>query len=284
VKTHGPEAELRLVASRDSKIVAKRAIRLPVDLATTSLRLRESLLGDSAKPRFLLEDKREDPGCIVDAFRENRWVFTYWSKDCTCENSLKFIPNREMTAGLWRIQARRDPFGTGTAAVRAFYLRSAEQNDTEVLRAIAASVSVNHPDDDYARMVAARPDRHMAHGLQPQAAFLLAGDEVGLTVQPKAITSYPETQARLQRYRTKLRRFSLVALALTGVTLGLLIARRGLRAASTAREIMSAAGDNRALTRRNRLWMTLTVFTVVAAVLLTFVAIAIYIIARDNAL
>ncbi len=284
VITHGPEADLRLVALRDAKVVAKRAIRLPVDLATTSLRLGESLLADSAKPRFLLEDKREDPGCIVDTFRENRWIFTYWSKDCTSEQSLRFIPNRAMISGLWRIQARRDPFGTDTAAVRTFYLRGAEKNDTKVLRSIATSVRVNHSDDDYARMVAARPDRYLAHGLQQQAAFLFAGDEVGLAVQPKAITSYPETQARLQRYRTKLQRFSLVALALTGVTLGLLIARRGLRAASTAREIMSAAGDSRALSRRNRLQMTLTVLTVVAAILLTFVAIAIYIIVRDNAL
>jgi len=284
VITHGPEADLRLVASRDSKVVAKRAIRLPVDLATTSLRLRESLLPNLVKPRFLLEDKRENPGCIVDTFHENRWVFTYWSKDCTSEHNLRFTPNRKMKPGIWRIQARRDPLGTGTAAVRAFYLRSAKQSDTEVLRAIAMSVSIDHPDDDYARMVAAQPDQYIASGLQQQAAFLFASDESGLTVQPTAITSYPETQARLQRYRTKLRRFSLVALALTGVTLGLLIARRGLRAASTAREIMSAAGDSQALTRPNRLRMTLTVLAVVAAILLTFVAIAIYIIARDSAL
>lgn len=283
VITHGPEADLRLLALRDSKVVAKRAIRLPVDLATTSLRLDKRIINESEKPRFVLEDKQEESGCIVDIFYENRWVSTYGSKDCTSEKSLRFPPNREMSAGLWRVQARRDPFGSRTSAVRVFYLRHAEQSDTDVLRAIAQSVSVNHPDDEYAQQVAVRPGHYIVHGLQQQAAFLFAGDEAGLAAQPKAITSYPETQARLQRYRNKLRRFSLVALTLTGITLGLLIARRGLRAASTAREIMSAAGDSRALTRRNRLLMTLTIFAVVAALLLTFVAIAIYIIARENA-
>ncbi|MBN1656213.1 MAG: hypothetical protein JXA30_20760 [Deltaproteobacteria bacterium] len=284
VVTHGPEAELRLKALRESIVVAEREVRLPIDLATTSLRLKSAIVATSSKITFRLEDKREDSGCIVDAYHRNRWVFTGWSKDCVKENSLRFVPQGSVASGLWRIQARRDPFGNDSSAARLLYLRGEEQSDSDVLRAIAVGLSASHPNDDYLSRVAAQPGRYLSQGLERQAAYLFAADEQeGLIAPPAAVSSYPEAEARLRRHRNILRRFSLFALALTGVALGLLVVRRGLRAASAAREIMAAAGDDRALTRRNRLQMTLTVFSVAASILLTFLAIAVYLIARYKA-
>ncbi len=280
VVTHGPEAELQLQATRSGLLVARRSIRLPIALAATSLRLPGSIIAKAAQASFRLEDNDEGAACLLDAFYEDRWWLANSHSDCASNPPL---PLHELRPGVWRVQARRDPFSADTAGVRLFYLRRSGQSDADALRAVARYAIARDPLDSYARQVAARPAVSAAQDLQTQAAFLLAEQERDLIPQPSPVTSHARTQARLQQQRIRLRRFSLAALALAGVCLGLLILRRGLRAASKARHIMAAAGDSSAQSRRMQLRMALSVLAAVAALALAFVAIAMYVIARSEA-
>jgi hypothetical protein len=280
VVTHGPEANLRLVARRDGQIVARRAYRLPVALGATTLRL-QTLIHDSGEPVvFRLEDTDEQAGCIVNGFRDDRWLLTGSSTDCRNDAPLPFPLS---DSGVWRLQARRDPYGASTSAARLFYVRPAGEDDAETLAAIARYANAHQPEDDFARRVAARPEVFAEHGVERAAAFLLASLEREVIAQPEPVASYPQAQKKLRRQRALVRNLCLAALASAGLALVFLIARRGLSAASRARQILARAGDRTAQSPRKRLLMTLTVLSAVISMALAFVAIALYVIARGGA-
>ena len=73
VVTHGPEAETELVAVRDGAVVARRSVRLPVDLSTTIIRVTRVLLEAPARPRVSVEGTEQGRGVIVDGFRDGHW-------------------------------------------------------------------------------------------------------------------------------------------------------------------------------------------------------------------
>lgn len=276
VVIHGPEANLHLFVRNGATLLAERAIRLPIALASSSLRLQEIVVNRAMSPVFRLEDKQEDAGCIVDVYHHNHWLFTHGFEDCLSDIRLPFRPSRP---GIWRIQARRDPFSSDSASVRHFYVRGSQESNQAVLGAIVEHLL--HRDRFAARVLMQSQDSEISEFNQ-KVAFLLAGEDADLVPQPKPTTSLEKTRALLLRQRRRTREFSLLFLSLAGLTLGFLVARRGFRAASKARKIMADAGDTKAYTYRKNLQMTLTILAAVTAILLTFVAIAIYIIARDS--
>jgi hypothetical protein len=144
--------------------------------------------------------------------------------------------------------------------------------------ALARAALVADGGDLLARAVARDAD-HFAGDLANTASYLAAMLEEGIYAQPIAESSLPAALARLEHERGRLRTYALVALALTALMLGLLVARRGLRAGAEARRILVDAGS---LAPPRRSLMLLRVAAVVASLLFVFVAIAIYLVARGQ--
>jgi hypothetical protein len=97
---------------------------------------------------------------------------------------------------------------------------------------------------------------------------------------PPPTSSFPRALAQLDRKRTQLRIYALVALLLTAIAAVSLVARRGLRASARARDILGEAGDEEAHSDGRRARMTLTVVASAALIGIAFLVIALYVIAR----
>jgi len=274
--THGPEAELQIVAESAGVTVATRAFRLPVALGASALHEQPRLLAPAAAPRIGLQD--DERGCIVDGFFERRWVRTGALSACRGEP----IPFAALTPGLWRLQVRRDPFAVDSAAVASVYVQRAGERAPDVLARLAHAALDQDPEDALARAVRDRPEAYAAE-LAPTATYLLALLDAGLLALPEPASGYPRARAHLLVERERVRKLALFALALCGLTVGLLVAQRGLRAATQAGELMAEAGEEPERIGRQRLRMTLRVMATVSSLLLVFAAIAAYVIARGNA-
>ena len=104
----------------------------------------------------------------------------------------------------------------------------------------------------------------------------------GIVTLPPMVSSYPAEVARLSAEQAVLRNWALLAIGLCALALGLLVAQRGLRAASQASELMAAAGEDARGLDRQRLRMVLRVLATVTSLLLAFAAIAVYMVARSH--
>jgi hypothetical protein len=242
-----------------------------VALGLTPLFAIEVALVAPARPRVLLVG--EAGGCIVDAFRDGQWLRTSAIDDCARGGVAPFAA---LDPGAWRIQARRDAFGSDTAAVRAVFVRRPDQTDTEVLTELSREVVHAAPEDALARMVARDPAAHAA-AFAPTAGWLLASLEDGVFAQPAARSSLPAALAELERERGRIHAYALAALAATALALAFLVARRGLHGGAEADRILTEAGS---LRPPRRTWLFLRVAIVVATLLFLFAAIGIYLVLR----
>lgn len=271
VTTHGPEAELRVEAHRAGARVATRSVRLPILLGVEQLSAIEAMLPAPARPRVRLSG--EAGGCIVDAFHDGHWLRTGAITDCARGALAPFAP---LDAGIWRIQARRDPFSADSAAVRAMVLRRDHEQDGDVLATLARAALVAAPDDAFAQAVAQNPTPHVT-AFRASAGYLLALLEEGVVRQPAPASSLPAALDRLERERGRVHTYALVALAATALALTLLVARRGMRGGAEADRILTEAGS---LRPPRRAFLLLRVAAVVASLLLAFAVIAVYLVLR----
>jgi hypothetical protein len=274
IVTHGPEAELRVAVERNGAQIATRAFRLALALGASALREPPRLMPAPAVAQIGLQE--EERGCIVDAFRDRRWLRTGALVDCRGGERLPFAP---LEAGLWRLQLRRDPFATDSAAVATLYVRAAGEADAAVLMQLARAVLERDPDDVLARAASEQPQAFVP-ALAETARYLLTVLDAGVLVLPEPSSGLPRALARLSASRAHVRKLALLALALCALTLGLLVAQRGLTAATEANRLMADAGEDPRQLGRQRLRMTLRVLATVSSLLLAFAAIAAYVIAR----
>ena len=112
------------------------------------------------------------------------------------------------------------------------------------------------------------------------ATAALDGDLFAL---PQPISGYPRAIALQRATNARVRRYALFALALCALSIGLIVAQRGLKAAGEAGRLMAQAGEAERLVERQRQRMTLRVLATVSSLLLAFAAIAAYVIARGAA-
>ncbi|MFI5308286.1 MAG: hypothetical protein ACHQ53_13075 [Polyangiales bacterium] len=276
VRTHGPEAELRIAALRGGVQVATRAYRLAVALGASAARELPAILDAPARPSIGLFG--DEPGCIVDAFASDRWARTGALRECRGGDVAPFAA---LEPGLWRLQLRRDPFAADSAAVRGLYVRRPGQSADEILRELANAVLEHAPDDPLAKAVRADPAPYERE-IELVAHHLLARLDEGILTLPAMASSYPADLARLSAEQAVLRNWALLAIGLCALALGLLVAQRGLRAASQASELMAAAGEDARGLDRQRLRMVLRVLATVTSLLLAFAAIAVYMVARSH--
>jgi len=293
IRVHGPEAVLNLTARRAGESVARRSVRLPVLLGGAALSLRPP----AADGTGLALSLGGEPGsCIVDAYRDGHWVDTATVEACAEGPSAgpsagsgpaPLSQLSALSAGVWRLQVRRDPFSSARAAVAVLHVPPSGGDDAaDTLAVLAGRARGRERSDALVAQVLADPARFA----KPQDAavatrgYLAAKLEQGVIALPEAFTSYAEAQRRFVERRTRAKFVTIVALVLSGLCLGLLVARRGMAASAQARDIMARAGDPTARDQRRRLVMTLRVLGVMAAILLAFVVIALYVVARGISL
>lgn len=273
VRVHGPEAELRIAAHVEGKLVARRSFRLPVAQAMLPVALPQVLVADNVAPPF--ERAGGEAPCIVDVFHDERWV-----ESATFPRCDHGVVSTKSSPGLWRVQTRDDAFGGDAGATRLLYVRNVGESDVDVLTALARSARAARGDDMMARRVLERPELFAERDAAGYAAWLLASLDDRVVELPAPTSSYPRALADLDRKRTRLRIYALVALLLTAIAAVSLVARRGLRASARARDILGEAGDEDAHSEGRRARMTLTVVASAALIGVAFLVIALYVIAR----
>lgn len=273
VKTHGPEAELRLVATIDGQPVARRSFRLPIAQAMLPLETASVVAHDHGS--IALRRASGEAPCIVDLFHDDEWTRSVSFARCD-----RMVIDGPLAPGLWRVQTRDDAFGGDAAATRLIVVRAKGESDAALLTVLARHVTTLHPDDLMARRLLERSSTIAARDPQAYATWLLAGLEDQLVALPTPVSSYPLALNALEQKRGRLRMFCLVALLLSAVAAVSLVARRGLHASARARDIMEDAGDPDAHSQARRTRMTLTVIASAASIAVAFLAIALYVIAR----
>jgi len=279
VVTHGPDAQVELVARRDGELVARRSVRLPVALASSKL----AFGGDGldvvqrapATPGLHVAGLEDERGVIVDAWRDGVWERTGSVPPGEVADGFP-VPFEPLTPGLWRIQARTDPFSADSAATRLLHV-------TEPGRSARASFDalVGRARSEWQDPLA---DDVAAHVDDPEmgAAFLLAAPELDLIPQPIAVSGQLQQATGLDDRRVRIRWAGALAVLLAGIVVAVLVWRRGVRAGSQARAILTAAGDEEAQSERARRRGALTALAYAAAIALAFLAAAALILARGG--
>jgi hypothetical protein len=274
VTTHGPEAELWLTALRAGQPVARRAVRLPVALAALSAQADPEVITDAAQLR--VRGLAADGGCIVDAFQGGRWRATGSFAICDHDNALPF----KLGSGVWRLQLRRDPFSADTAGVADVYVRDASESDDAVAAALAgAAVARGLGDDPLVRRCTQLPDRCTAPAT---LSYMMGVLEAGLWPLPPVVTGYADAVARTRERQAYMRTLALLALALGGASLALSIGRTGVTAGLRASQLLADVAENPRQLRRARLRSFALVAASVGSLVLVFVVLALYVLARGG--
>lgn len=276
VRVHGPEAELRLAASIDGQVVARRAFRLAIAQAMLPLAVDKSVVVAGQPLAFTRASG--DAACVVDLFHDERWVQSKTFEHC--DDATFKRADIVTSAGLWRLQTRDDPFGGDASATRLLYVPNAKDSQAKTLSALATRVLETDRSDLMAHRVIERAESFAARDFAGYSAWLLATLEDRVVTLPKNASSYPAALNELEAKRSRLRSFSLIALLLSAIAAVTLIARRGLSASSRARDIMGDAGDPEAHSQARRARMTFTVIASATLIAVAFVAVALYVIAR----
>jgi hypothetical protein len=263
----GPEAAVTIIAATDGAEVARREVQLPIVQSGVPLRDGASICAAPCEREYV---GLEDP-VLVDLFRDGVWtgVTTLDPVSSDADGGSQTIALEE--PGLWRIQARTDPFGVEAAASHLIYVGDPSDAVTTMKERLVAEGS----DDAFTR---AMP----IDGVPPedQVAFAAALLEMDIVPLPRARSGRAQEDIGLGEDRASLRWVS----ALFVLAIGLLVAgwvmRRGLVASAEARALMAEAGDVEATSKKNVLSMTLTVAGIVFATLLAFAAAAILVLTR----
>jgi hypothetical protein len=282
--SHGPEAELWLIAERDGHRVARRAVRLPVAMASMSVETERLIHEPGVAVR--MRASPGDEGCIVDAFQSGNWLHTGSLARCDAYSELPFQP---LAPGIVRLQARHDAFSAQTAGVAVVYLRGPAESPAQVAHALARAAVRVDPSDGLASMMAngaAASSDSAARGEsgaapEPTAlAYMAALLEEGIIEPPAAVNGYADSVARMRESQGRLRTMSLLALALGALALALSIGRRGLEAGARASALLLRESRDPGLGRRTRLRSLALVVASVLSLMLVFAVIGLYVLAR----
>jgi len=278
VITHGPETEIELVAFNTGRLIARRTALLPLALGGLVLRLKRPILAAGAPLDLEIEADR-GAIVIVDAFASGEWRRTGTMRVRSPPAMARAPWRQPLEPGLWRVQARTDPYSTSNAAVRLVYVRAPDEGEALAMRHIT-EIALRERWVDKMDPVAAT--LLPASERDALAAYMLAPGETRVVVQPEAVRSRPAAVARFLAARARLRTMAIVALALAALVVSAVFLRRGLEAASQARAVMTEAGVASAQGRATRLRMTLVVVSLAAAVGLAVLAVTMFVLARGG--
>jgi hypothetical protein len=280
--THGPEAQLWLRASRAGTQVAHRSVRLPVALGAVALRLKAAVVREG-KP-LSVELLGGEGGCIIDVFRDGQWVRTTSAPSCTHPQPIAALP-----PGVYRVQARRDPFSSATAGVAIAQVVSRSDHAFQSKTSLAVQ-AVSIDGDRLAKDTLKRAgevDPALGHDdsdpvQSAEFSYFAAILESGVIELPRAESGYAATLGRLAKTQAQLKWLSILALVLGAISLALAVGRSGLKAAARADAILLEAGQTGPVRRRARARSMLSLALSVFSLMLVFVVLGAYVVARGG--
>jgi hypothetical protein len=283
VTPHGPEAELS-VRVDDTAPLARASVRLALALGSHAIASAPDVLRAGEPLRVALHG--QERGCIVDAFQDGRWARTGSLRDCQLPSAAPFTA---LEPGRWRVQLRRDRFGSDNAAVRELYVARRDETPALISTRLARAVLELEPDNTLARSVAGASEAPLPPGPGDTLAtrnirYLLAVLDRGIVALPVPSSGHAAAVLRMQAARAQLRKLGLLALGACALTLVALLGQRGLDAAGEASRLLVAGGTDPGTVRRARMRMALRVLATLCALLLAFAVIAAYVVARAASL
>lgn len=253
VVVHGPEARSSIVAMRNGEEIARRAIQLPVALATPAVEVSPRAVARSDEVRVRARVLGDRPAVLVQAFRDGVWARTGSLPPSGRATALPF----ELPPGVWHLQFHGDPFSAERSAVRV--------------------VVVGDPPEAVELAAPAPPGPE-----ELRLSWAAAAREEAIHPLPDEVSGRADDLARLSARRRALRIATAVALALGLVVAAALVSLRGLEAAREAHEVMRATGDPELASARHRRRTLLSALALVAAAILAFVGAAALIVARTH--
>lgn len=258
VTVRGLEAVSTLTASREGAEVARRRVRLPVALSTPALEVPRRV---APRPGIRATALGAGEPVIVDAFRDGRWLRTGTIAAGT--DGVQPLPFPALSPGLWRLQARVDPFGGARAAVRLVVVTQTRDGASAVRDALLP-LGVDLP---------LRPSER-------DVAWVAAARESELRPLPAWTSGLAAARARVAERRRTVRALVVGALVVGILLLGLLWLRRAVAAAAQAQRVLEATGAPELATRSHR-WRTLLgALALVGAMVLALLAGAALLLAR----
>ena len=266
VRVHGPEAHVQLEASRQGVLIARRPLGLPVALATPGLRIED-------RAGLVRGEPLRIQVAMVGASRPVRieaYQYGFWRRTTTVRSGPEVVElPLPLGRGLYRIQAHGDAFAAAPAASRMVLSGGAD------------------PDEAIARLntLAGDPEAESPEGPDElRFAWAAANLEVGHYELPEIVRGLETDRAALERRQSTLRIAAVIAMVLGLLVLGAVLTQRGLTVARQAQQIMDATGDAELSSRAHRRRTLLSAFTIVAMLLLAFVAAGALIVVRGHLL
>ena len=249
VTVHGPESRMVLEARRDDRVVARRAMRLPIALATPSL--------VQVEDRFVAAVLAQRSHVIVDAFTgDDAWIHSVTVPLDEDGFALPF----DLPTGLFRVQVRADPYSADRSAVRW--------------------VAIGEPASLLEGWGGAPPPGDPAL----QFRWLTAPHEASVVPQPMGRSGLQDDLQRLAERQQSLRWIALVAMLLGIVVAVLVFLRRGIDSAIQAQRVMDETGDPELMSARHRRKTWLGALAIVFTVILAFVGAFALIVVRAHLL
>jgi hypothetical protein len=246
----GPEGTCSLAGLAHDEAhteLGRRALRLPVALATPVLTL-ESPLADDGVPHAAVVAPPGREGAVLDVFRAGRWMRTVTvaaSADPASVSRVAPIEMPPLPQGVYLLEARTDALPTTYVSPRLLVVGGDAALEAE----------------------ADRPAHPGQRGLE--LAFYLAAHEQDGLALPTPASGLSVDRARLEARRRTTRTIAFVGMAVGILLLVVAVMRRGLSADAQARALLAAAGvegaDDAAARRRGRLTVALMVLALALA-------------------
>jgi hypothetical protein len=147
------------------------------------------------------------------------------------------------------------------------------------VRELARRVLALEADDRFAQACSSAAEPPLSAAA---VGYLAAALESGVIAMPRAVSGYSAALERVADTQSKLRWLSIAALALGGLSLALSVGRSGLRATARADAIRVDAGQDRSARRRARRRALMTLVLSVMSLMLVFVVLGAYVVARSS--
>jgi hypothetical protein len=239
VTVRGNEANASVVAERGGAEVGRRRIQLPMGSPAPALRRARALVPVGHRPTLTVAGL--DERYVVDLFHEGFWIrsATIEPADGTLE-----LPWAFDAPGLWRVQVRRDVFGSNSAAVATWWV--GDDGAGEALRALADHPRQNDWMDPAALAVrAGELDCSGGPGCGPEriAAFMLAAGELEVITYPRSSSGAEQASAGIRSVQWGRRGVAAGLIFLAGLLVAFVVHRRAKRAGQQARRILEAGRD-----------------------------------------
>ncbi len=268
VRADNNEASVVVAAYRDGMEVGRRAVQLPMGSAAPLL---DSHVPITQRQLTVEVGRRYEGGVlIVDLFHEGHW------RSSTTHPAGRHVFELDQP-GLWRVQVRSDPFGTGDVATRLVVVADDDEAALETLtwhprqRDWLDPMAVAIRRDDL-------PCPRIEASLGPcsaerWASFMLAVGELEVVALPSFTSGAAQVNAGLHDTGQIRRAWAAALIICAGLFVAIVVVRRGMRASREAEHLLKEAG----VSRHERPW---TVWGSGAFVALVFVVAAMLVLSR----